>query len=595
MAIRYLIVAAIIVFDLTLFSRLFHKLRWITPDWLNKIPRFIRIIFVIVLNTFPGVIIIFSSFGDHFTGLYLRIAIFLIVSTLTAMLLFPADNKWQTARALLFCFGITTFLISFIVYLSDVRTTPFSLNWSEGNRFYDYSLIFAKNLYIHTGDLSVPYNSPGRYALWGSLFLIPGLPIWAHRLWNALLWGLTPLILTGILSKRIDKPLLRWGLILWGALFIIQGPVYPHLLVPMILLAIFIWSDKLWVKIIAGAIISYYAGISRYTWAILPGIWLVLYDLIFDYPERTGGWIKKLTPPTLLGLVGILPGVIGSWGGIFEPEQSYTTSQPLLAYRLLPNATFSEGILLGTALISIPIIVVFAWLIGSGKWKLKKLAKAAILVSVGGLLAIGVVASTKIGGGGNLHNLDMYILTLVFLALIAVTQIQRQSDPGQFRVPQWIMIVLIILAVIPGWLAIESGHPVQSDSPDIIKKGLSTIIQEVNKAKGQGEVLFIDQRQLLTFGYVKDVPLVPDYEKKFMMDQAMGNNKPYFDEFYRDLSDHRFVLIVSDIQKTNYQQQNEASSDENNAFVKWVSVPILSYYKPYFTSKQLGFQLLIPR
>jgi hypothetical protein len=99
----------------------------------------------------------------------------------------------------------------------------------------------------------------------------------------------------------------------------------------------------------------------------------------------------------------------------------------------------------------------------------------------------------------------------------------------------------------------------------------------------------------LTFGYVKDVPLVPDYEKKFMMDQAMGNNKPYFDEFYKDLSEHRFVLIVSDIQKTNYQQQNEASSDENNAFVKWVSIPVLSYYKPYFTSKQLGFQLLVPR
>ena len=207
-----------------------------------------------------------------------------------------------------------------------MRTTPFSLVWSEGNRFYDYSLIFGKKLYDYTGNLTVPYNSPGRYALWGSLFLIPGLPIWAHRLWDALLWVGTPLALTVVLAWNIKKPLLRWGMILWGALFIMQGPVYPHLLVPMILLALFMRSDKLWVKLIAGAVFSYYAGISRFTWAVLPGVWLVLQDLIVEYPKREGSWIRRLTPPTLLGLAGILPGLISTWAGNANPIQGLDIS-----------------------------------------------------------------------------------------------------------------------------------------------------------------------------------------------------------------------------------------------------------------------------
>ena len=117
----------------------------------------------------------------------------------------------------------------------------------------------------------------------------------------------------------------------------------------------------------------------------------------------------------------------------------------------------------------------------------------------------------------------------------------------------------------------------------------------MDKVKRQGNVLFIDQRQLLTFGYITDVPLVPDYEKKYMMDQAMGGNQQYFDLFYQDLKNKRFQLIVSDVQKTQFQEQNEGFSEENNAFVRWVSIPLLKYYKPVITIRKLGIQLLVPR
>ena len=248
----FLVAGTIILGNLIFSTLLFFKFGDVIRRGISRIPQAIRIASVILVNILPGILLIYTNGGNYLTGAYLRIMIYLFVSAATTLLLFPVGSKWQLLQGFLLSFGLSGFIYSIFVNLNSVRTTPFSIGWSEGNRFYDYSLIFGKKLYDYTGNLTVPYNSPGRYALWGSLFLIPGLPIWAHRLWDVLLWVGTPLALTGVLTWNIKKPLLRWGLTLWGALFIMQGPVYPHLLVPMILLALFIRSDKFWLKLIGG-------------------------------------------------------------------------------------------------------------------------------------------------------------------------------------------------------------------------------------------------------------------------------------------------------------------------------------------------------
>ena len=46
-----------------------------------------------------------------------------------------------------------------------------------------------------------------------------------------------------------------------------------------------------------------------------------------------------------------------------------------------------------------------------------------------------------------------------------------------------------------------------------------------------GDVLFISDRQLITFGELTGVRMVPDYEKVFLMEMAMGNNQPYLQGF----------------------------------------------------------------
>jgi len=123
---------------------------------------------------------------------------------------------------------------------------------------------------------------------------------------------------------------------------------------------------------------------------------------------------------------------------------------------------------------------------------------------------------------------------------------------------------------------------------------LEMIRRNVAEAQTRGDVLFMDQRQLLTFGYIRDVKLVWEYEKKLMMDEALSGNEAYFEPFYRDLAAHRFSLIVSDPLRAPIKDSDYQFGEENNAWVKWVAIPVLCYYEPIETFKYVRVQLLVP-
>jgi hypothetical protein len=105
----------------------------------------------------------------------------------------------------------------------------------------------------------------------------------------------------------------------------------------------------------------------------------------------------------------------------------------------------------------------------------------------------------------------------------------------------------------------------------------------------------MDQRQLLTFGYVTGVPLVPEYEKKMLMNEALSSNAAYFRPFYADLANHRFALIISDPLRTPIKDSSYQFGEENNAWVTWVSNPVLCYYQEEDTHKEVGVELLVPK
>jgi hypothetical protein len=230
---------------------------------------------------------------------------------------------------------------------------------------------------------------------------------------------------------------------------------------------------------------------------------------------------------------------------------------------------------------------------------------------------VGLIVSTKIGGGGDLHNMDMFLIALMLSAALAwrakgaewMTAIERQTA--------WMQAVVLLLIVIPAfqplmalrplsfakdadWLAVLADVQKPKDlgslpSDSAITSNLQELRDAVKKAQSQGEVLFMDQRQLLTFGYIKDVPLVSKYEKKLMMDEALSSNTAYFKPFYTDLAAHRFSLIISDPLRTPIKDSEYGFGEENNAWVKWIAKPVLCYYSEKDTLIDIRVEMLVPR
>jgi hypothetical protein len=299
-------------------------------------------------------------------------------------------------------------------------------------------------------------------------------------------------------------------------------------------------------------------------------------------------------PAALIALAGLAAGSLANsdfyLGGQIGTAMAF--SQALLWYRLFPNPTYSAGILIGLAIAAGPLVVVMIWAVLSRYWQIHWLQKLAYSVAGLATLGVGLVASVKIGGGSNLHNLDMFLITLVILTGIGLAQVEG-FKPGTWLT--WLQGVFALILLIPILSAFERGSPLELPSQPRVIQVLQTIRDEVRKAQASGEVLFLDQRQLLTFGMIQNVPLISDYEKKYLMDNAMANDQPYFQRFYQDLAQKRFSLIVSEPLKLGQKDYTDSFGEENTAWVKWVAAPIHCYYKPLTTFKDIRVELLVPR
>jgi len=114
-------------------------------------------------------------------------------------------------------------------------------------------------------------------------------------------------------------------------------------------------------------------------------------------------------------------------------------------------------------------------------------------------------------------------------------------------------------------------------------------------AQEDGEILFIAERHLLTFGLIPEAPLFPDYERVFLMEMAMSGNPSYLGRFHEDLRNQRFSLIISAPMFTRLKGPEDVFGEENNAWVQNVSEPVLCYYQPHKRIREIGLQTLIPR
>lgn len=546
----------------------------------------------------PGALLLFTPLGDLFSAGYIRFTILLLTGTLTAFLITHSEIhalRWTEA-----VFGVllTATLFVFAYYLRSVTNYPFSLSWSEGNRLYDYSLLFGRELYQSNAALSMEYGSFGRKLLWGVIYLIPDLPIWAHRLWNAFLSTVPHLALGYLLARWGQfKGAKRWLIGMWIFLFLAQGPIYTPLVISAILLVLTVCSRTTGISILGAALAGYYASLSRWTWLPAPATWagfLMLAQFRTEKNETLISIARRLIPAVVVSMAGLAGGLLAD-PRLFRPAKlagGTSLSQPLLWYRLFPNSTYPAGILLSLVIAALPVVILLIWAVISRRWRLNWIQIAAFAVPSLIFLGGGLIVSVKIGGGNNLHNLDMFLVSLAFLTAIFL----RDQKDFHWASAGWLPRLILAAAIlIPAWNAIRVGSALNLPPRSETAETLRVVTKQVSQAARNGEVLFIDQRQLLTFHFIEDVLLVPEYEKKYLMDQAMANNAAYFEGFYNDLREKRFAMIVAPPLFLVEKSSANIWGEENNAWLDWVVAPTLCYYKPMRTFTNDAVQLLVPR
>jgi hypothetical protein len=591
------------------------------PAWINvihqrllKIPRGLRLVFATLMLILPAYIFIFSDFGLRPSGYGLRLGAICAAGLIAGLFLFPLEEplRWLLRWSFLTALAGAVFLVSDT--FARINNYPFSIGWSEGNRLWDYSVMFGNGRYLHPSDQPIfAFITPGRQFLWALPFLIPGIGIWAVRMWDAILWVLPALILGLLALPRRSCPQKAWywqiGFGVWTILFLSQGPIYAPLVVSAILVVLAVQMKNLVASAVLVAFAAAFAAASRWTWTYAPGLWAGLLCLL-EIPSptlRISGW-KNLLKPVVLGIAGLLGGQYLSllfqgaqfgassqisFSSVVGPE-GVLSRQPLLWYRLFPNATFAPGILLGTLWALLPVLLLMILVVWKRAWRLNLFQGFAVGLIWLAFLGVGLVASTKIGGGSNLHNLDMLWITCVLVVAWALKDLfTRVEYPGLFKGALAVCLSLALIA--PAAFAVQSGEKIAIPSAKETTDALNGLRKAINQYRAQGEILFLDQRQLLTFGQVPNIPLVEEYEKKYLMEQAMRANLAYFQTFYAELVKKRFVLIVSEPLNTRLQEDAYQFGEENDAWVRFVSIPLMCYYQPLTTFSAVGVQLLVPR
>jgi hypothetical protein len=210
------------------------------------------------------------------------------------------------------------------------------------------------------------------------------------------------------------------------------------------------------------------------------------------------------------------------------------------------------------------------------------------------LFAGSAVVSTKIGGGGDLHNMDTYAVMVGIVGLYFVgSRVQPEASQTSLQVHSF--PVFAVALVIPLLILIPMLGPYPKYNESSNQRAHQQLVDVVNEIGKEGPVLFISDRQMVALGEV-NVPLVYDYEVVTLMEMAMSGNQAYLNQFYDDLSNHRFAAIISGRQNLNIKLEG-SFAEENNVWNKNVAPYILCYYESNGTieADQTRLEIYVPR
>lgn len=551
-----------------------------------KLPEAVRFVIVFVVSISYSMIIL-SAYGLFFEGLYLRLFFIWYIAVISTIVI---GKRGKTNFLVRLAFGLMAVGFFYIILkmYQNLSDSVFTLNWSEASRYYYASLFASAKLYGER--FAWPFLHPSRYLLQSIPFFVGDFSLLAHRIWQVVLWILLPLITILVFQKRIIciKGYKAWVFIVWSFIFLFQGPVYYHLLVCVWLVFLGYDREKIWKTTLFVVLGSMWAGISRVNWFPVPAmIAIILYLLDHPFPGKQK-LIKYFIPPavfTVLGLLSalgsqLLYAVLSGEERVEAFGSSFTSD--LLWYRLFPNSTSELGVIIPVLVLTIPVLYLLFKNMHNQKYTFFQYGPIYAIMAI--MFLGGLVVSTKIGGGGNLHNLDAWLVIIWLLIGKLVFENAHRTNVPKNSVwkPSWILLIIFI---IPFIYHIDLNRTYKSLIPvpvdeEMEQEELESILNRArNASEDGGEVLFVSQRQLLMFEG-QDIPFTPDYELLTLMEMAISNNEPYLEHFYADLESHRFDVIVIEKQVVKIVDENNGYfSEENNAWVEKITIPLLENYE----------------
>ncbi len=548
---------------------------------------------------------------------------FLLLFTTSILLTFilsskPFPRSWPS---FLLSFLLLSFFYQLITNYQLLSLSPFSRGWSEGTRFYHASLLLSERYY----GLSLPpfYQDLSRYVLEAVPLLLPQPSLFLERLWEAALTLLLPALTSALVLRRLapakQNRALWLALFLWGTLYLLQGPVYFYLLLAAIPVLAFYHPNRPILSLLALLAASFWAGISRVNWMPIPAMLAIaLYLLetpIFsartakspDFAAKSGDFdsekpkliiiLRYLFSPALYAVLGLAAAYAArqwyfSISDISADMFNAAFWQLLLWYRLFPSGLHPLGILPAGLLMTAPLALLIWTHLRENRWHWIRVTGLVSMLLV--LLIGGFIVSAKIGGGSNLHNLDGYLTLSLTIGLYLlfdrfISDREPVSSPRSFSP---LTVSLAILAVT--FFTVSPTYPALP-ALDRHEDSLAKLQQLVDETvANDGQVLFISQRHLLTFGCITGVPLIPEYDNIALMEFAMSNYRPLIDQFHADIAARKYALIIAPTPPGQLKTQEDAFAEENNAWAKRVSIPMLRSYKIIAEFPEGDFVVLVP-
>jgi hypothetical protein len=577
-------------------------LKWIKtaysgPRWLSRIA---LVLLVPLLVVYP--ILIFGWLNRYFLIDWTRQTIFVWLVILTSGVMAVWRRK-SWLEMLPFAAAVLAVSYHFATYLPDISNYPFALGWSETTRYYVASTFFDQRIY--GVDLPLPFRDFTRYLMQAIPFLVEDSSLWVHRLWQATLRFSSTYYAGYVIAQRYKIKGYGWIVLfsMWAGLYFFEGPVFYNLMVIVILVFWLVNIDRFWSALAAVVGISVWAGLSRINWIPMPGLMAAAFYML-EKPVEGKDFktvVRYLWQPVVLVIVGAAVGLAVQQGYAIisgNPEEIYYSSftSYLLWDRLLPNATFSMGILPYTLLLTAPLLTYVAMAFRAWRNRLhfiRPLGLAGILL---GLFAGGLLVSVKIGGGTNLHNMDVYLVILLLIAaeVFFGRALESKGIPFELKMPHWLKAVIFAVPIL--FVISYSGDTFPVRDMAQAQRELAFLQEIVDQSANEGEeVLFISQRHLITFGYIDNVPLVHDHEQLLLQEMAMSQNEEYLENLGMELADQRYALVIQNpLPETIKDEEILPLAAENNVVFEAISPLFTCAYQEATRLLDAGLALYVP-